>query len=71
MGKDGRVQLGKTYYLEAADAITFKTGDASITLKKDGTITIQGRDITLKGSGKVSVKASGDVVLKGSKIASN
>jgi type VI secretion system secreted protein VgrG len=40
-------------------------------MKKDGTITIKGKDITLEGSGKINVKASGDVVIKGSKIKQN
>ena len=42
-----------------------------MTAKKDGTMTIKGRDITIDGSGKVNVKASGNVVLKGSKILQN
>jgi type VI secretion system secreted protein VgrG len=48
-----------------------KTGDASITMKKDGTIQIKGKDITIMGSGKINVKADGDVVVKGSKITQN
>ncbi|MEQ1685564.1 MAG: type VI secretion system tip protein TssI/VgrG [Burkholderiaceae bacterium] len=71
IGKDDKLQVGKKYLLEAADEITFKTGDASITMKKDGTIQIKGKDITITGSGKISAKASGDMVLKGSKIAQN
>ncbi|WP_374402479.1 type VI secretion system Vgr family protein [Niveibacterium sp.] len=71
IGKDSQTQVGKKYYLEAGDEITLKTGDASITLKKDGTITIKGKDITIQGSGKIGVKASGDLVMKGSKIANN
>ncbi len=71
IGKDDKLQVGKKYYLEAADEITLKTGDASITMKKDGTIQIKGKDITISGSGKIGVKASGDMVLKGSKIAQN
>ncbi len=71
IGKDDKLQVGKKFYLEAADEITLKTGDASITLKKDGTIQIKGKDITLSGSGKIGVKASSDLVLKGSKIAQN
>lgn len=54
-----------------ANEITLKTGDASIVLKRDGTITITGKDITIKGSGKVSLKADKDIVLKGSKIVEN
>jgi type VI secretion system secreted protein VgrG len=71
IGKDDMSQVSKKFYLEAGDEITLKTGDASITLKKDGTIQIKGKDITIVGSGKISVKASGDMVLKGSKIAQN
>ncbi len=65
------VKAGKTISLEAADAIVLKTGSASISMKKDGTITIEGKDITLKGSGKINVKASSDVTVKGSKILNN
>jgi type VI secretion system secreted protein VgrG len=71
IGKDDMSQVSKKFYLEAGDEITLKTGDASITMKKDGTIQIKGKDITIIGSGKISAKASGDLVLKGSKIAEN
>ena len=39
-----------------------QTGEASITMNKDGTIVIKGKDLTLDGSGKINVTASGDVV---------
>lgn len=71
IGKDDKLQVGKKFYLEAGDEITLKTGDASIVMKKDGTITIKGKDITVTGSGKIGIKASSDVVIKGSKIAQN
>ena len=48
-----------------------KTGSASITMKKDGTIVIKGKDITIDGSGKINIKASSDIVMKGSKILQN
>ena len=48
-----------------------KTGDASIAMKKDGTIIIKGKDITIEGSGKINVKADADITLKGSKIEQN
>jgi type VI secretion system secreted protein VgrG len=63
--------VSKKFVLDAGDEITLKSGDASITLKKDGTIQIKGKDITISGSGQVGVKASSDLVLKGSKIAGN
>src|SRR3954462_1991303 len=71
IGKDDTLEVAKKLIISAGDSIMIKTGDASITMKSDGTITIKGKDITLDGSGKINVKASGDLVLKGSKIAGN
>jgi type VI secretion system secreted protein VgrG len=65
------IKAGKTITIEAADAIVIKTGSAAISMKKDGTINIEGKDITLKGSGKINVKASGNVTVKGAKIMNN
>jgi type VI secretion system secreted protein VgrG len=71
VGKDDQMQVGKKFYLEAGDEITLKTGGASITMKKNGTIQIKGKDITVVGDGKIGIKASGQLTLKGSKIAEN
>ena len=71
IGKDDALKIAKNWVVDAGDAITIKTGDASITMKKDGTIQIKGKNITVEGSGKISVKASGDIVMKGSKIQQN
>jgi type VI secretion system secreted protein VgrG len=74
-----RVQnIGKMETLDAVgnvlitskEQIVLQSGDASITLKKDGEIVIKGKNITIDGS-KVNVKASGDVIIKGSKVAQN
>jgi type VI secretion system secreted protein VgrG len=40
-------------------------------MKKNGDITIKGNNITVQGSGKVNVKASSTVTLKGSKVVTN
>ncbi len=71
IGKDDALKIAKNWVVDAGDAITIKTGDASITMKKDGTITIKGKDISITGSGKINVKASSDVVIKGSKVGVN
>jgi type VI secretion system secreted protein VgrG len=71
VGENDTLKVGKNLVIEAADSVSIKTGDASITMKKDGTITVKGKDISIKGSGKISVKADGDVVIKGSKIGAN
>lgn len=59
------------FALVAEKEIAFKTGDASITLKNDGTIEIKGADIVFKGSGKITHNADGDIVLKGQNILHN
>ena len=71
VGKDDSLNVGKNLNVTAGDSITLKTGSASITMKKDGTITIKGKDITVQGSGKILVKASSTVTIKGSKILQN
>ena len=71
VAKDDALTVGKNLSINAADSITLTTGSASITMKKDGTIVIKGKDITVEGSGKINVKASKDIVMKGSKILQN
>jgi type VI secretion system secreted protein VgrG len=61
-GKES-IDVGKTFLLTAGDSITLKTGSASITMKKDGTIAIEGS--------KILVSASGDVKVEGSVINLN
>ena len=63
--------VGKNLTIEAKDSVTIKTGSAEIIMKKDGTITIKGKDITVKGSGKINVNASSDIIMKGSEIKQN
>lgn len=63
--------VGKKISIEAGDEILIKTGSASILMKKDGTIQIKGKDISIEGSGKIDVKASKDVTVKGKKILQN
>lgn len=71
IGKDDSLKVGKNLAIDAGDSVTIKTGSASITMKKDGTITIKGKDIKIEGSGKINIKASSDITMKGSKIKQN
>jgi type VI secretion system secreted protein VgrG len=71
VGKDDSTKVTKNFIVDAGDSVTIKTGDASITMKKDGTIQIKGKDITITGSGKINVKADGNIAMKGSKILEN
>jgi type VI secretion system secreted protein VgrG len=65
------LSVGKTLSITAADSITLTTGSASITMKKDGTIVIKGKDITIDGSGAITGKAAKNMTLKGQKILQN
>jgi type VI secretion system secreted protein VgrG len=71
VGKDDNLTVGKNMAIDVGDSISIKCGKAEITMKKDGTITLKGKDLTLKGSGKINAKASGAVTIKGSKIGQN
>jgi type VI secretion system secreted protein VgrG len=71
IGKDDSLTVKKNLKIDAGDSILIKTGKASISMKKDGTIVIEGKDVTLKGSGKIQIDASKDIVMKGSKIKQN
>ena len=71
IGENQTIKIGKNLTIDAGDQVVIKTGKASITMKKDGTITIEGKDITVNGSGAINVKASKDIVMKGSKILQN
>jgi type VI secretion system secreted protein VgrG len=71
VGKDDSLQVSNNLTINAGDSVTIQTGDASITMKKDGTITIKGKDITVQGSGKINIKADSDITIKGSKILQN
>jgi type VI secretion system secreted protein VgrG len=71
IGKDDTLKVAKNLIIDAGESVTIKTGSASITMKKDGTIAIQGKDISIKGSGAIDVKASKSIAMKGQKILQN
>jgi type VI secretion system secreted protein VgrG len=94
VAKDGTVQIGKNAKEEVGEKKTvivgkelaIQVGDATITVKKNGDITVQGKKIMVKGTGPievegkklsvksegdVSVEASGKVKVKGSNVGVN
>ncbi len=62
-GDDFSIKGGKKGVIDIADELTIKCGKATIVMKKNGDITINGK--------KIVVKASGDIVMKGNKILQN
>jgi type VI secretion system secreted protein VgrG len=65
------INVGKALAITAADSIALTTGSASIVMNKNGNITIQGKDITINGSGELAGSASKNITLKGQKILQN
>jgi len=65
------LRVGKALAIESADGTTLKSGDAKLNMKKDGGVELQGHDITIRASGRLEAKASGNVTIKGSKILQN
>ncbi len=56
-GDDFSIKGDKKGFIEMKDQLTIKVGKASITLKKNGDITIEGKNINTKGSGNIVMKA--------------
>lgn len=71
IGKDDRLSVARKLLIDAGDEVTITTGSASITLRKDGTVIIKGKDIILDAAGDASIRAKNDVVIKDKKILEN
>jgi type VI secretion system secreted protein VgrG len=71
VGKNESINIAKTLAINVGDEISIVCGQASISMRKDGSIAISGKDISISGAGGVDVKATKDVVVKGMKVAIN
>ena len=63
--------VGKRLVLNAADEIELVCGQASLLLRKDGTVRIRAKEFEINASGDVAIKAGKDLKLKGAKISEN
>jgi len=61
--KDFNINVGKRTVIKSGDEIVLSCGSSSIVMKKNGDITISGKNINVTGSG--------NIVMKGSKITQN
>jgi phage protein D len=66
--KNQTVTVKKTFKLDATDELTLVCGQAKVVLKKDGTIQLNGKDITVTGNGNVNVEGKLGSALKGAKV---
>jgi type VI secretion system secreted protein VgrG len=71
IGDDDTLEVGKNLTITVGDQITLKTGKAVLVMKKDGSISLNGKDISIDGSGKIDIKAKGNITQKGQKILQN
>jgi type VI secretion system secreted protein VgrG len=71
ISKDDTLTVENNLSITAGDSIEIKTGKAMIIMKKDGSITIKGKDILIEGSGKIDIKADKNITMKGQKILQN
>jgi type VI secretion system secreted protein VgrG len=69
--EDDKLKVGKVIAVEAGKEIGFKVGKASLVMQDNGTIQIEGVDITIKGSGQITIKADKDIVQKGKNVLQN
>jgi type VI secretion system secreted protein VgrG len=78
--------IKKNRKADVGESVQLVCGDVTVTVKKDGTITVEGKDISVKSTGTVNVqakkvqvksdgavdlKASGDVTVKGGNVKMN
>jgi type VI secretion system secreted protein VgrG len=71
VAQDAQLNVGTQLVIQAREQILISTGDASILMKNDGTIQIKGSDILVQGSGKITERADGDIVVNGTKVGIN
>jgi len=71
IAKNESREVGKKLVITAGTSILLECGSASISMKKNGDIKIKGKNLVIEGSGKVGVKATSTVTIKGSQVAQN
>jgi type VI secretion system secreted protein VgrG len=68
VSKDDDLEVGHNLFANAGDETTLKTGSSSLTLKKDGTITLKGKELTVTGVGTIALEATATLTFKGSQV---
>lgn len=71
VGHNSSQAVGRTLTLTVGDELNIVVGQSSLSLKKDGTIVLRGKDIRIEGSGQIDVRSSRDVVVRGRRVLNN
>ena len=70
-GATVEMRAGKEVMAEGGEAVQMRTPNSGLYGNKAGDLGITGKNIKLSASGKLSAKASGDFVMRGSRILAN
>jgi type VI secretion system secreted protein VgrG len=70
-GKNHSQVVGAKYRLDAHEGIHLRSGASELIMKPDGTVLINGKDITTSMSGNMTDKVTGNLVVKANKIDVN
>jgi len=60
-----KMEVGKTLHVDVGDMITFETGDSKIVMKKNGDIEVTCKNLTVKASSAINLKADKEVQIEG------
>jgi type VI secretion system secreted protein VgrG len=71
VGKDYSISSGAVYSVDAKDEIHLTVGKASLTMKADGTIIVNGHTLSVGTTAEQTFKADGEITVKGKKILEN
>jgi type VI secretion system secreted protein VgrG len=69
--KVDKLIVGDELVIDVKNQITIRTGKSEIVMKKNGDITINGKNITVNGSGKIVLDAEKDIFIKGKTSGDN
>lgn len=58
VGKDYVVDVGKSYKLTATDSITLEVGKSKLVMKKDGSISLEGMNVSQKATASFKIKGA-------------
>jgi type VI secretion system secreted protein VgrG len=71
VGVDQITKVGNSISITAGDELSIKVGQASLVMKSDGTITINGHTFSVGTADEQSFNAGGNITMKGKKILEN
>lgn len=71
VGLSKQTLVGKSYHITVADELTIRVGKSTLTMKSDGSISINGHTLSVGTSGEQAYNADGNIVMNGKKIQEN